>query len=225
MLYERFLRAMALFMIMRAAAPAYFFVFWRWFATWRTHRLPALLMMLGIFVGIGGAIVTLRHMLLATRLAPPVPVRVIGWALIVVATAIGTKADRQMGPQLRYFKPFFDPHGRIELKTNGAYAMVRHPIYTSWVVFQVGTFAATGYVAVIIACAVLTLGATWFTRQEEKRLVELLEDPTAYHRYRQRVPALFPRLWPTARRKGLSRSPGRYKAREPAPSSRPPFPG
>jgi len=207
MSYERFLRAMALFMIMRAATPAYFFVFWQWFATWRTHRLPALLMMVGTFTGIGGATVTLRHMLLTARLAPPIPIRVIGWVLIVIAVIIGANADRQIGSQLRYFKPFFDPYGRIELKTNGAYAVVRHPIYASWILFQVGTFAVTGYVAVLIASAVLALGATWFTRQEEKRIVELLEDPTAYDRYRRRVPALFPRLWPRPWRgeDGLSR--------------------
>jgi len=34
----------------------------------------------------------------------------------------------------------------------------------------------------------------WFTRQEEARLVALLDDPTEYDRYRARVPALLPRL-------------------------------
>jgi protein-S-isoprenylcysteine O-methyltransferase Ste14 len=41
---------------------------------------------------------------------------------------------------------------------------------------------------------VLTLGALWFTQQEERRLVALLDDPDAYDRYRARVGALVPRL-------------------------------
>jgi protein-S-isoprenylcysteine O-methyltransferase Ste14 len=41
---------------------------------------------------------------------------------------------------------------------------------------------------------VLAAGALWFTRQEERRLVALLDDPAAYERYRRRVPALLPRI-------------------------------
>ena len=45
-----------------------------------------------------------------------------------------------------------------------------------------------------IALAVFALGAVWFTRQEERRLIALLADPAAYERYRARVPALLPRF-------------------------------
>jgi protein-S-isoprenylcysteine O-methyltransferase Ste14 len=55
-------------------------------------------------------------------------------------------------------------------------------------------FLVTGELAIAAACAVLTLGALWFTRQEERRLVPLLEDPAEYERYRARVGALLPRL-------------------------------
>src|SRR5437016_656452 len=48
--------------------------------------------------------------------------------------------------------------------------------------------------AVAYAWALFTLAALWFTRQEERRLVELLDDPGEYERYRRRVPALFPRI-------------------------------
>jgi protein-S-isoprenylcysteine O-methyltransferase Ste14 len=193
MSYQWVLRALALFMIMRAAATIYFFVFWRWFEMWRRHRTAALVMMVGTFAVIGVATVMSRDVLLATRLALPVPLQAIGWAIIIVAGVLGADADRQIGPRVRYFKPFFEG-GRIELRTTGAFGIVRHPIYASWILFQLGAFLVTGYVAVVFACAVLALGALWFTRQEEKRIIALLEDPTAYDRYRQRVPALFPRL-------------------------------
>ena len=60
--------------------------------------------------------------------------------------------------------------------------------------FMLGTFLATGYPAVLAACAVFTLGALWFTRREEERTMALLDDPGEYQRYRERVPALFPLL-------------------------------
>jgi protein-S-isoprenylcysteine O-methyltransferase Ste14 len=116
--------------------------------------------------------------------------------LFAVATVFGTIADRQIGLRVRSFMPLFDEHGRIELKTTGAYSVVRHPIYAAGSGFQLGIFLVTGYPAVFVAWVVFTLGALWFTRQEEGRLMGLLDDPSEYDRYRQRVPALFPRIRP-----------------------------
>ena len=45
-----------------------------------------------------------------------------------------------------------------------------------------------------LRASLFTLGAFWFTRQEERWLKGLLEDPDEYERYKARVPALFPRL-------------------------------
>jgi protein-S-isoprenylcysteine O-methyltransferase Ste14 len=45
-----------------------------------------------------------------------------------------------------------------------------------------------------VSCAIFTPSAFWFSRQEEDRLKTLLEDPSEYDRYRERVPALFPRV-------------------------------
>jgi len=59
--------------------------------------------------------------------------------------------------------------------------------------YQLGVFLVTGYLAVAVALAVFALGALWFTRQEEQRLLELIDDPHEYELYRRRVPALIPR--------------------------------
>ena len=48
-----------------------------------------------------------------------------------VRNVLGFAADRQIGIRVRLFTPFFDRHGRIELKTTGAYGIVRHPIYAA----------------------------------------------------------------------------------------------
>ncbi len=57
-----------------------------------------------------------------------------------------------------------------------------------------GVFLVSGYTAVLVAWAIFGLTSIWFTRQEEIRLMALLDDPSEYKRYRKRVPALFPFL-------------------------------
>jgi protein-S-isoprenylcysteine O-methyltransferase Ste14 len=130
------------------------------------------------------------------RLEMPAWARVIGWMLIAVSTVFGSVAHRQIGVRVRSFAPFFERRGHIDLETTGAYGVVRHPIYAAGRVFQFGVFLVTGYPSVLLAWAVFGFGAIWFTRQEERRLIALLDDTTAYERYRRRVPALFPFLRP-----------------------------
>jgi protein-S-isoprenylcysteine O-methyltransferase Ste14 len=185
-------RGLAIAAIVPAVATVYFWVFWTGFGFWRRHRALTYLMMLGSLGGTIVAAVVWRDWLLGTAVDVPVIARVVGWALAAFAFGFGTIADRQIGIHVRSFAPFFEEAGRIELKTSGAYGVVRHPIYAAGIWFQLGTAIATGYLAVAIACAVLTLGALWFTRQEERRLIPLLTDPEAYAAYRARVPALFP---------------------------------
>ena len=109
----------------------------------------------------------------------------------------GWVADRQLGLRVRAFTPCFEEGGSLGLKTTGAYGVVRHPIYAAGLWYQVGVFLVTGVVAVAAAALVFGLGALWFTRQEEARLVRLLRDPAQYQRYRAAVPALLP--WPRRR--------------------------
>lgn len=179
--------------ILPAAATFYFFVFWSWFDFWRKHRSATYLMLLGWFVVVGGGVLAFRRRALV-RIDLPVWVHVIGWVVIAGITVFGTIADRQIGIRVRSFTPFFERAGRVELKTTGAYGVVRHPIYAAGSAFQIGIFLVTGFPAVLVAWAVFTLGALWFTRQEEERLMSLLDDPNEYVRYRERVPALFPRI-------------------------------
>jgi protein-S-isoprenylcysteine O-methyltransferase Ste14 len=197
--YERFLRGLALLATLPAGATFYFFVFWRWLSFWRRHRVLTYVMMLGTFVVIGVAAYMRRNLVLAYRIDMPSIVCAFGWLIVVVANLFGFVADRQIGLRVRSFQPFFVERGRITLETGGAYGVVRHPIYASGAWFQIGVFFISGYLAVAIAFAIFVLGALWFTRQEERRLMELLADPSQYERYRARVPALFPRLFRRAR--------------------------
>ena len=186
------MRALAVGAILPAGATLYFFVFWHWFDYWRKHRTLTYTLALGTFAALGVGIYVLRGEVFAERIGFPIWVQVAGWVLVVLACVLGFVADRQIGIRVRSFTPFFEAQGRIALKTTGAYGIVRHPIYAAGIGYQLGVFLVTGYVAVVAACVVFVLGALWFTRQEEQRLVALLEDPGEYERYRARVPALFP---------------------------------
>lgn len=194
MSYDDFLRATALVAIVPAGATLYFFVFWSWFDFWRKHRVLTYGFMLGTLGGLGACVYILRGWVLSPAIEMPILMQGLGWIFVGLANLLGFVADRQIGIRVRSFAPFFEPRGRIQLKTTGAYGIVRHPIYASGVWFQLGVFLMTGYLAVAVAWVVFTLGALWFTRQEERRLGALLDDPEEYDRYRERVPALFPRF-------------------------------
>lgn len=187
---------LAFYVMLPAGATVYFFVFWNWFEYWRRRRLLTYALVGVTFTLLGGLIVVLRSWTYAGRLDMPVAALAVGWALIAVATVFGTIADRQIGVSVRTFTPFFEQQGHLELRTSGAYGVVRHPIYAAGSVFQAGGFLVTGYPAVLVSWVVFTGGALWFTAQEERRLVALLDDPQEYDRYRERVPALFPRWRP-----------------------------
>jgi protein-S-isoprenylcysteine O-methyltransferase Ste14 len=190
-------RAFALLAMLPAGATLYFFVFWRGFDFWRRHRVATYVMMFGTFFVLGVAAYLARQTVFAWRFHPTTAHLVLGWLILGESWALGLVADRQLGLRIRSFTPFFEENARIALRTTGAYAIVRHPIYASGIGFQLGALLVTGYLAILPAWIVFTLGAVWFTRQEERRLVTLLDDPTAYDRYRARVPALLP--WPRPR--------------------------
>lgn len=173
----------------------WFVLFWKFFEFWRKHRAFAYAVMASTFVGWGVIAHVFEHWTwFGGRLVTSAWADGIGWALIAVSAIFGWVADRQIGFRVRSFVPFFSQHGRIELKTTGAYGVVRYPIYVAGRVFSFGTFLVTGYPSVLLAWAVWGLGSIWFGRQEERRLMALLDDPLEYERYRQRVPGLSPFL-------------------------------
>lgn len=195
------LRLLAVLAVLPAAATVYFAVFWRWFAFFRRHRALSLAMMTGSLAALGAAVVRHERALFARGVTMPLGAVVAGWMILIAANVLGLVADRQIKLHVRSFGPFFEPGGRIDLVTDGAYGVVRHPIYAAGIYFQLGVFLVTGRFAVALALVVFAIGAAWFTRQEERRLVELLDDPEAYEAYRARVPALVPG-WPARRRRG-----------------------
>lgn len=188
------LTVLALVAIFPAVATPWFFVFWHWFDVWRNHAAATALLLLAIVGGWTVALIALREPLLEPRITMPWPARALGWVLVGASCLLGVVADRQLGLRLRAGLPFFEKGATIRLRTRGAYALVRHPIYAAGIYYQVAMFLVSGSLAIAAAFVILTPGALWFTTQEERRLAPLVRDATEYEDYRARVGRLLPRL-------------------------------
>ncbi|AOR30593.1 hypothetical protein BFF78_05630 [Streptomyces fodineus] len=84
-----------------------------------------------------------------------------------------------------------------ELRTEGPYRLVRHPIYTGLLGLTVGAMLACGFG---VWTAVLAVAVPWLLRRV--RIEDGLmagQFGAAYDAYRAEVPALIPRIRPTAR--------------------------
>jgi protein-S-isoprenylcysteine O-methyltransferase Ste14 len=86
----------------------------------------------------------------------------------------------------------FDPEGPRGLVTEGPYGYVRHPFYTSYLMFWLGWAVATG--ALLAALPVLLFGVIYVTAaRAEERLFLASDMAGAYARYRSRTGFLLPR--------------------------------
>jgi protein-S-isoprenylcysteine O-methyltransferase Ste14 len=89
--------------------------------------------------------------------------------------------------------------GRITRKEDhrvvdtGAYAVVRHPIYTGILTAAIATTVVLGNLHAILG-AVLLIVAYWIKARQEERFLREELGPQDYDAYRERVPMLVP--WP-----------------------------
>ena len=154
---------LALAAIFPAVATPFFFVFWQWFDVWRRHQAAIACVLVATVASWVAALIVWRAWWLASVIALPAAAHVVGWTIAAASFVLSVVADRQLGLRVRAGLPLLDGE-RIRLRTRGAYAVVRHPIYAAGIYYQVGMFLVTGMVAIAVAGVVLTLGALWFTR-------------------------------------------------------------
>ncbi len=107
----------------------------------------------------------------------PLPLAALGAALFVVGLVLAAQAFWRLGPSLT---PLPDPKPGAALVTAGAYGRCRHPLYQSILICSLGVTLALGsllHLALLLAlCAVLGGKA----RREERQLLPLHPDYTAY---------------------------------------------
>jgi protein-S-isoprenylcysteine O-methyltransferase Ste14 len=114
-------------------------------------------------------------------------IRVPGLILLLGATAFTLWARLALGTMWSASVVAKTEH---ELRTNGPYAITRHPIYTGLLGMILGTALIDdlGRPAVVFVIAVIYIA--WKARAEERLLTGVFPE---YERYRRRVPRLIPR--------------------------------
>lgn len=146
---------------------------------------------------IGTAAVLVLTRLVPARIWQPITVDArwlvvagpIGAALLVVATAFTLWARAALGTMWTSAAVVKDDH---VLRTDGPYAITRHPIYTGLLGMLAGTALIDGLGRWVAFLVLGVLLAGLKIRAEERLLARTLG--AAHDRYRRRVPLLIPRL-------------------------------
>ena len=114
--------------------------------------------------------------------------RLVGLAVAVTSAAFAAWAMWSLGRSYGIRMDVFEGHS---LKTDGPYALVRHPMYLGIVLFHVGASLALESSLLLVATALFVAPFTAFRiSAEEKVLKDAFGE--RYVRYAERVPALIP---------------------------------
>jgi protein-S-isoprenylcysteine O-methyltransferase Ste14 len=113
--------------------------------------------------------------------------RILGAAILVAATAFTIWARVALGTMWSSAPMVKQNH---ELRTNGPYAVTRHPIYTGILGMLLGTSLAAGLGAWALLFPLGIVFVEFKIHHEEQLMMATF--PADYPRYRQRVPQLIP---------------------------------
>ena len=118
--------------------------------------------------------------LLDPRLLQPLRA-LIGWMFVIVGTVLYFWGLFRMVPAVKSGK----------LDTGGPFAIVRHPMYTGWILFLFPGIAMVSGVWLIFGSAIVTwvLFRKWVGVEEQSMLDRFGRE---YSEYARKVPALFP---------------------------------
>jgi protein-S-isoprenylcysteine O-methyltransferase Ste14 len=122
------------------------------------------------------------------RLWNPV-LAIVGAALVAASTVLMLWARGALGTMWAG-RPLLQEHH--ELRTDGPYRVVRHPIYAGFAGLAVGSMLVFGFGALVAVCAFALLFVAWRVWREERLLVATFGE--RYRAYRRQVPALVPLL-------------------------------
>jgi protein-S-isoprenylcysteine O-methyltransferase Ste14 len=119
-------------------------------------------------------------------------VAAVGASVLVVSLAFTVWARLRLGTMWTATPTIKAGH---QLRTDGPYARVRHPIYAGLLGMMVGTVLVDGLGPPLVVLLVVVVTLVRKIRTEERMLTEKF--PEAYPAYRATVPALIP--WPRPR--------------------------
>jgi protein-S-isoprenylcysteine O-methyltransferase Ste14 len=131
-------------------------------------------------------------------------IRVAGAAVLVAAMAFTFWARWKLGLMWTSAPAAKEGH---ELRTDGPYAIVRHPIYTGILGMFVGTALLNQLGGWLLALVVVAVLVRWKLSAEERLMTEAF--PDEYEEYKRRVPRLVPLPGPRRPRGEPGRPAGR----------------
>jgi protein-S-isoprenylcysteine O-methyltransferase Ste14 len=116
-------------------------------------------------------------------------VQVPGLIVLVSSTVFTVWARLSLGTMWNFGPMLRDGH---QLRTSGAYAVTRHPIYTGLIGMLLGTTLLNSFGRWIVILPAGLILLTFKAHQEERLLLTAF--PGEYEQYRRRVPQLVPGL-------------------------------
>jgi protein-S-isoprenylcysteine O-methyltransferase Ste14 len=121
------------------------------------------------------------------RLDVPAPVRALGWAAVVGGAVLAAGAARTLGTDLT---PSVTPREGAALRTEGLYAVSRHPLYAGLLLASGGAVLARGRLTTAVASAALAVVLHVKAGAEDRVLADRYGQ--AWRTYAARVPRLLP---------------------------------
>lgn len=88
----------------------------------------------------------------------------------------------------------FDPEGPTSVLATGPYRYVRHPFYTSYIIYWLACAVATGH-PLNIAFLVLMTGLYIYVATDEERSFQSTPLAASYARYRETAGLFWPKFW------------------------------
>ncbi|MFI9723111.1 methyltransferase family protein [Streptomyces sp. NPDC052396] len=145
-------------------------------------------------IAIGITVVIVVNLLLPKGTWDPLTVhqewlRAVGAVVLIAGTAFALWARRALGLMWTSAPAAKEGH---ELRTDGPYAIVRHPIYTAILAMFIGTALLNQLGGWLVALVIAVVLVQWKIAAEERLMTA--EFPGAYEEYKRRVPQLIPRL-------------------------------
>ena len=118
-----------------------------------------------------------------------VVLELLGVLILIVATAFTLWARWDLGTMWSATPSIKQAH---ELRTDGAYRITRHPIYTGLLVMLFATMLISGFGAAVIGFVLFCIYLAIKIRTEEQMLIQTFGE--RYEQYRRAVPGLIPSL-------------------------------
>ena len=113
-----------------------------------------------------------------------------GFALTVIGLGFAVWARFTIGRNWGRLVTVQEGH---KMMRNGPYAIVRHPIYSGFMLATLGTAIIVGQVGGLVSVALIVISWGYKSRLEETLMVE--QFGAEYEDYRRHVKALIPGIW------------------------------